>query len=302
MHELPSIYWLRLLESCPDAVVAVNIEGTIIFYNEGASKTLGYSAEEILGKHVTLLYPSLAEARKVMAALRAGEGGDQGKVKNFETVLVTESGGTIPMALSGSIIYDEQGKETGSIGFLKDLREILRRDQLAVLGQVAIGLAHQVNNSLEVLLNTLDLVAKYVGKVASDEDYIVESERLDSVQRELSKIRLIVDRIEEMARGGAYGTTEYFRGSRMVDFGTEPTRAADVVERPRRTSRELAGLSILVVDDDLGVCYSLRDLLREEGCSVQVAPNGRASASSSVRILPGAGVSGWSSRNRVSKP
>jgi CheY-like chemotaxis protein len=36
----------------------------------------------------------------------------------------------------------------------------------------------------------------------------------------------------------------------------------------------LAGLTILVVDDDLGVCYSLRDLLREEGCEVEVATNG----------------------------
>jgi CheY-like chemotaxis protein len=37
----------------------------------------------------------------------------------------------------------------------------------------------------------------------------------------------------------------------------------------------LAGLRILVVDDDLGVCQSLRDLLTEEGCQVLVATGGR---------------------------
>jgi CheY-like chemotaxis protein len=138
-----------------------------------------------------------------------------------------------------------------------------------------VGLAHQVNNSLEVLLNTLSLLGKYVRRVASEEDYVVESERLEALQRELGKIRLIVDRMEEMARGGPYGTTEYLRGSRMADLrpGLE-SRPGELPDRSGRASRAMAGLKILVVDDDLGVCYSLRDLLQEEGCTVVVATNG----------------------------
>ena len=42
----------------------------------------------------------------------------------------------------------------------------------------------------------------------------------------------------------------------------------------RPATQALAGLRLLVVDDDLGVCYSLRDLLVEDGCSVEVATNG----------------------------
>src|SRR5437762_4774953 len=222
MDQLLPVYFERLLESSLDIVIAVDREGQIIFYNDGAYKTLGYTSAEILGKQVTTVYPSLDEARAVKAAMRSGEfGGERGKVKNFETVLVAKSGEQIPAAISGSIIYDETGAEIGSIGFLKDLRELRRRDQLATLGELAVGLAHRINNPLEVIINNLDLLAGHIARVIPDEEYVVEEERIESIQRELAKIRGIVSRIDELAHGAQYGTTEYLPGSRMADLGRE---------------------------------------------------------------------------------
>jgi PAS domain S-box-containing protein len=273
MDQLPPVYFERLLESSLDIVIAIDRKGQIIFYNDGAYKTLGYTSAEIHGQPVTAVYPSLDEAKRVMAALRSGEFGEKGKVKNFETILLAKSGEQIPVAISGSIIYNETGAEIGSIGFLKDLREIRRRDRLATLGELAVGLAHRINNPLEVILNNLDLLAKHVAQVIPDEEYVVEEERIESVQRELAKIRAIVNRIDEMAHGSGYATTEYLHGSRMADLGQEEPAAWQRPEA-KPAARALAGLTILVVDDDLGVCYSLRDLLREEGCEVEVATNG----------------------------
>lgn len=274
MDQLLPVYFERLLESSLDIVIAVDREGQIIFYNDGAYKTLGYTSAEILGKQVTTVYPSLDEARAVKAAMRSGEfGGERGKVKNFETVLVAKSGERIPVAISGSLIYDETGAEIGSIGFLKDLRDIRRRDQLATLGELAVGLAHRVNNPLEVIFNNLDLLSKHLAQILSDEECVVQEERIESIQRELAKIRAIVSRIDEMAHGSHYDTTEYLHGSRMADLGREETLQQQHPEA-KPAARALAGLTILVVDDDLGVCYSLRDLLREEGCVVEVATNG----------------------------
>jgi PAS domain S-box-containing protein len=104
MGHLPPVYFERLLESSLDIVIAVDQEGQIIFYNDGASKTLGYTLAEIQGKYVTIVYPTLEEARRVMAAMRGGESGEQGQIKNFETVLVDKSGEQIPVAISGSLI------------------------------------------------------------------------------------------------------------------------------------------------------------------------------------------------------
>jgi PAS domain S-box-containing protein len=274
MFQLPPVYFESLVESSLDIVIAIDRKGQIIFYNDGAYKTLGYTLAEIHGKPVApTVYPTLDEARKIMAAMRSGELGEKGKVKNFETVLVSKSGERIPVAISGSIIYDEHGVEIGSIGFVKDLREIRRRDQLATLGELAVGLAHRINNPLEVIFNNLNLLSKHLTHFLPDEEYIVEEERVESIQRELAKIRAIVTRIDEFAHGARYDTTEYLRGSRMADLGEAEAPTLQPSEA-KPVARALAGLIILVVDDDLGVCYSLRDLLLEEGCSVEVATNG----------------------------
>ena len=204
---LPAIYFEQLLEDSPDIIVAVDRRGVITFYNDGARQTLGYAPADVLGQHVTRLYPDLAEARKVMSAMRAEQGGQPGRVRNFETTFVTKTGELIPVAISGAIIAGEHGEDMGSIGFAKDLRQIRRHDQLVTLAEVAIGLAHEINNPLEVLVNNLNLLAAYVERVSTDEDFIVESERLDSTQTAVDRIQQIVATLTELAQGTEYTTS-----------------------------------------------------------------------------------------------
>ncbi|GIW41346.1 MAG: hypothetical protein KatS3mg076_1923 [Candidatus Binatia bacterium] len=260
----PREYLERLIESSPDIVVAVDRSGTITFYNDGAEKILGYSAPEILGANVVQLYPSLEEAKRVMAAMRSDEYGGPGKVKNFETTFVDRLGNHIPVAISGSILYDEAGLEIGSIGFAKDLREIRRHERLATLGEVAVGLCHEINSPLEVILNQLSLLEQFVRRKANEEELVVEEERIEGIRREVGKVQAIIARLVDLASGEEYRTREYLEGTRM----------ADLSPRPRVGAGELAGLRILVVDDDLGVCTSLRDLLEAEGCRVYMAGGG----------------------------
>jgi len=204
----------------------------------------------------------------VMAAMRQG--------KNCETTFVMKSGASIPVLIAGSIIRDAEGHELGSIGFAKDLREIRRHDQLATLGEVAIGLAHEINNPLEVIVNNLNLLEAHMARVTSDEDFVVEGERLDSIHAALKRIHRIVTQLTEMAHGSEYATREYLPGAQMTDLraagaGTDGGRAAALASH----HPALTGIRILVVDDDLGVCQSLRDLLTQEGCEVLVATGGR---------------------------
>lgn len=266
LERFPSSYFERLIESSPDMVVAVDRTGTIIFYNDGAEKNLGYTAAEILGQNVSRLYPSVEEARRVMAAMRNDDYGGPGKVKNFETAFVDRWGQKFPVAISGSMLYDENGLEIGSIGFAKDIREIRKRDRLATLGEVAVALCHEINSPLEIILNEMELLETFVRKSCTDEQAVVEEERVEAVRREVLKIQEIVNRLVDMARRGEYGTREYLIGQQMTDV----SRA----DRLRAKPESLAGLRILVVDDDLGVCRSLRDLLTVDGCQVQIATDG----------------------------
>jgi PAS domain S-box-containing protein len=271
---LPVQYFQKLVESCPDIIIAVDARGVITFYNDGARQNLGFSPEEVLGKHVLEIYPSMEEARKVMAAMRSPrEAGERGRVRNFETVFKTRKGDVIPVAISAAITYDEKGNEVGSIGFAKDIREIRRRDQLVTLAEIAIGVSHEINNSLEVLVNQVELFKNYVTRSATDEDYIVESDRLQSVGSQIKRIQDITGRISEMADEGEYDTKEYLDGMMMTDLHVDSeTRKC---ERPADNGRyPLGGLKILVVDDDAGICQSLKDLLETERCCVETAASG----------------------------
>src|SRR4030065_1524986 len=146
---LPLQYFQKLVESCPDIIIAVDKHGTITFYNDGARQNLGFSPDEVLGKNVLEIYPTMEEARRVMAAMRADDGDGKGRTRNFETNFKTKKGDKIPVAISASIIYVEPGNEGGSIGFAKDIREIRRRDRLVTLAGVAPGFSPQITNSLE---------------------------------------------------------------------------------------------------------------------------------------------------------
>jgi len=270
---LPAQYFQKLVESCPDIIISVDTQGTITFYNDGARQNLGFSFEEVLGKNVLEIYPSREEARRVMTAMRANAGEAKGGIRNFETVFKTKKGEKIPVAISASITYDDQGNEIGSIGFAKDIRAIRRRDQLVTLAEIAIGLSHEINNSLEVLVNQTEMLRKFVSRVASDEDFIVESDRLDSVASQVKKIQDITGRIGEMAEEGEYGTKEYLNGKLMtdlrVDDETKPCERANADER-----FPLSGLRVLVVDDDANICQSLKDLLESERCCIETAASG----------------------------
>lgn len=266
MGGLSKVYFERLGEISPDIIVAVDREGTIVFYNDGARRTLGYAPQEVIGRHVQLLYPDLEEAKRVMSAMRSVALDASGKPGNFETVLVSKAGIRIPVVISGSIVKDDQGEEIGSIGFAKDLHKIRERDRFVTLGEVAVSIAHEINNPLEAIANNLELLARFITQKCSDEEFVVEGDRLDAIQRELVKIQETVARIQAVAGGEKYETREYLPGRLMTDLKSE--------FRARTNGNDLAGLCVLVVDDDLGVCTSLSDVLREESCQVYTASGG----------------------------
>jgi CheY-like chemotaxis protein len=203
-----------------------------------------------------------------MAAMRSDDWGGPGRVKNFETTFVDRWGGHFPVAISGTILYEENGLEVASIGFAKDIREIRKRDRLATLGEVAVALCHAINSPLEVILNEVELTASFLRRVCSDDDAVVEEERIEAVRREVLKIQAIVNRLAEMARNGEYETREYLSGQQMTDVSCR------CAAETRVAPCSMAGLRVLVVDDDLGVCRSLRDLLVQEGCEVHIAMGG----------------------------
>ncbi len=257
----------QLVERSPDSIVGTDRKGNVIYFNDGAEKVLGYESGEVLGTFVGRLYSDLEEAKKVMHAMRDADWGGKDVVDTFQTTFLAKSGERIPVAISGTILRDEAGEEDGTIGFAKDLREILHKDQLATLGEVAIGLSHEINNPLNVILNQATLLERDVEELADERDISVENERLDAIRREISRISEIVERLGEMVKDDTYETTGYIGPARMVDLRQRAEREAAPVAA-------LEGLRILVADDDGGITHSLKEILTHDGCQVTTASDG----------------------------
>jgi PAS domain S-box-containing protein len=250
----------RLIEASPDIVVATDADGTVQYYNDGARENLGYSRLEIIGRYVATLYPSLDEARRVMTAMRGPEHGGPGRVVSFPTTFVAKDGHELDVAISGVILYDDHEKEVGTIGFAKDISELKRRDQLAVLGEVAIGLSHEINNPLTVIESQIALLERPF----TERGETGQLERTAKVRAEIRRIESHLQRLHDMAEQGGYSSKQYLGRARMIDLSGQP---------PRKLSLE--GRRILVVDDDGAVRESIAEILRAEGAAVAEVGNGR---------------------------
>ncbi len=272
MLSLDKKYFQRLIESSPDIIIAVDKDGIVNYYNDGARTSLGYSSEEIIGENCTRIYPSIDEARRVMKAMR--DSVDKGRIASFETEFRNKDGEVIPVMITGALIHDDDGSEIGSIGFARDIRRMRHAQQLATAGEIAVSLAHEINNPLESITNNLELLSQCLESRLTESEKVVENERLDSIRNSIERVQAIVRRLDEMTRKGEYETRDYLAGKRMADLA--PRGDAKVHTRPHDAPHlteqsPLAGMSILVLDDDTAVVNSMADLLRADRCIVHCA-------------------------------
>jgi signal transduction histidine kinase len=90
---------------------------------------------------------------------------------------------------------------------------------------VAIGLSHEINNPLAVILNQAELLEREVDELAGERDSSVETERLDAIRREVARIAEILERLGEMVRDRDYETVDYVGPARMIDLRPRPERS-----------------------------------------------------------------------------
>ena len=252
----------RLIEASPDIVVATDAHGTVAYYNDGARDNLGYTREEIIGREVWRLYPSLDEAKRVMRAMRGPEHGGPGRVIAFPTTFLSKEGRELPVAISGVLIRGEDGREDGTIGFAKDISAIVRKDKLELLGEVAVGLSHEINNPLAAIANYVSLLERFMLEHESLRGAAEELRRIGSINAEIRRIEILLARLRTMAGKEEYASTAYLGEARMIDLSPSLEGA-------------LAGRRMLVVDDDSAVRESVVQVLEAEGCCVTSCGNGR---------------------------
>jgi PAS domain S-box-containing protein len=106
-----------------DAIIAKSLDGTITQWNAAAERMFGYSAKEIVGRSMKVLFPSdrLAEAEEILARARQGV-----SIQTFETVRLCKDGRPLDVAVTISPLKNETGKIVGSSKILRDVTEYNR--------------------------------------------------------------------------------------------------------------------------------------------------------------------------------
>lgn len=193
----------RLIESSVDGIIVADTEGNVLIFNKGAENMLGYSAEEVVGRmNIRSIYPP-GVAKEVMVKLRSSDFGGVGKLASFPLLVRRKDGELIEGDLSASIVYDEKGNEVVSVGIFKDLRErlgierelrktqeaLLQAEKLAAMGRLTSQIAHELNNPIYGIMNTLELLKSEVPPESKRrrilELSISETERLSEMLRSM---------------------------------------------------------------------------------------------------------------------
>jgi PAS domain S-box-containing protein len=117
-----------IVDSSGDAIIGKTLSGIISSWNEGARRLFGYTADEIIGKSVTLLIPAdrLHEEPEILARLARGE-----RIEQFETVRTRKDGRDIHVSLTSSPVTDASGALIGASKIVRDITE-RRRAEMAL--------------------------------------------------------------------------------------------------------------------------------------------------------------------------
>ncbi len=115
-----------ILNDNPEAIIAINQLGKIIQFNRSSERITGFCREEIINTHIVDFYfDGEAEARRIINMLREQlEKAPQKTVSNIRSAIRGKNGERIPILLTANILQDELSNEVGSIGFMRDLREL----------------------------------------------------------------------------------------------------------------------------------------------------------------------------------
>ncbi len=216
-----------LLDTTRDAIIIRDLDQRILYWNKGAERMYGWTAEEALGRHSSdLLYQDLAEFDAAcVQLLQTGEWvGELKQQKKDGTPLVVEC--------RWSVAHDAQGAPRRILAINTDVTErraleqqFLRAQRLESIGTLAGGIAHDLNNILTPIILSINLLKRLV--------------RGDQAQT-------LLDVVADNARRGADMVAQVLLFARGQETGRRvPVNLANIVQEIERIVRDAFPKSII---------------------------------------------------------
>ena len=195
-----------------DGVVVIDHRGVIQAFNRSAERLFGYTAAEVVGRNVGILMCDADRAHHDRHIARYLATGLPHIIGRGREVMAQRKGGTgFPIFLSVGVL--PQRDRPQFLGFIRDLtpeREALAKQQelrerlipvsrLALVGEIAAGIAHEVNQPLAAITNYAWACQRLLGTSAPDIDEVRSA--LQEIGSQAARAAEIIRRLRRLARG-----------------------------------------------------------------------------------------------------
>jgi two-component system sensor kinase FixL len=215
--------WLRgLIETTQDAVITIDREGKITFFNPAAERMFGYSPPEIVGQKVNVLMaqPYAREHDSYIEGYeRTGEAHAIGQIRTVEAR--RKNGDPFPIELSVTKVIGESG-DIRYAALIRDISEkkklqqqVIDGERLAAVGITAAKLGHEVANPLNGMSVTVQMLERRLIKLAVDDEILKSG--LRNVQHEIRRLTELLNEYRVLYRREKY----VFEPTSLSDLLTE---------------------------------------------------------------------------------
>jgi PAS domain S-box-containing protein len=201
-----------IIENAEDAIIGEDLNGIIQTWNMGAENIFGYTAEEIIGKHVSILAPSgrVDEIQDILARIKDGE-----RITNLETARTRKDGTIIPLSLTVSAIKDISGRIIGASKIAHDIterklaeealrqslqRENERAEQLAFSNKELESFIYSISHDLRAPLRHIFAFADILMKNLADKLDEKSKRYLSIIYAGTEKMSRLVDDLLNLSR------------------------------------------------------------------------------------------------------
>lgn len=187
----------EVIRQAQEGIVITNLEGKIVFWNNGAEKILGWRTQEVMGRSALDFFDGAIA--KALNAVRSKV--NQDGVWRGELTLTTREGQPVIVDSHLSLVQDERGLPKGRLNIFSDItdkkeleQQFLRAQRMENLGLLASGISHDLNNILTPILMAAPLLQSRL----SNQDDI---KLIDTLEQSAQRGAEMVQQILAFARG-----------------------------------------------------------------------------------------------------